>query len=86
MMDGPTWTHFAVFALAHAGALGGWLMRMGRYEAGLKGRVEAVEKRLEKGDDKFDVLVEKIDHVTEQLADLKGYLRGRDDRETTDGS
>ncbi len=80
MMDGPTWTHFAVFALAHAGALGGWLMRMGRHEAGLKDRLEAVEKRLEKGDKRFDAVMEKLDHVSQQLAELQGYLRGRVDR------
>ena len=79
MTNGPTWLHFVVFVLAHLGVVGGWLVRMGKHEQSLTERMKTVEERLEKGSDNFSRLSSKIDGLSQQVADLTGYLRGRDD-------
>ena len=72
MNEGPTWLTFAAFAVVHAGVMGGWLLRMGKHEQSLKERLKSVEARLDKGG-------EKLDHLLEGQAELRGYLKGLDE-------
>ena len=67
--------------LVGLGGVVAWLVRVGQHEQRQLSRLDTIEKRLDRGDRRFDSLIHKIDHVSGQLSELQGYIKGRDDRE-----